>query len=252
MAGLSPTFDRLAGVFRPLRRIAPDGLPFPPDKLIHAVAGTRDTDWFWQGGQRGAQALTTLLDKRGARLNRFARVLDFGCGCGRVLRHLAGQAAPGALHGTDYNPALIRWCQSAFPFARCSVNALAPPLQFPDATFDLVYAFSVLTHLTEPLQHAWMAELLRVTRPGGWVIVSTHGDHYLSILGEADRARYDAGHAVVWSGESEGKNHCAAFHPPAFVRDVLAPRAGFRVLEFVPEGALGNPRQDAWLLERPD
>jgi hypothetical protein len=42
---------------------------------------------------------------------------------------------------------------------------------------------------------------------------------------------------------------CATYHPPAFVRDHLA--AGYRVVDFVPEGAKGNPWQDYWLLRKP-
>ena len=46
--------------------------------------------------------------------------------------------------------------------------------------------------------------------------------------------------------EAVGQNNCAAFHPETYVRNVL-PR-DFDVVDFVPQGALGNPKQDAWLL----
>lgn len=230
--------------------VAPDGLPFPPERLIHAVAGTKDTGWFWDGGQRGAQTIVDLLDRRGIPLTACSRILDFGCGCGRVVRHVMARAPGARLHGTDYNPALVRWCRRHLHGAEFSLNDLAPPTPLAGETFDLVYAFSVFTHLTESLQHAWLAELRRITRPGGWIIFTTHGDRYAEKLSADDRARYERGEMVVWSGEDAGKNRCASFHPPTWVRGTLAPRAGLEVLEFASEGALGNPHQDAWLLRR--
>jgi SAM-dependent methyltransferase len=252
MAGLGTTFTQLARTLFSRPAPAPDGLPFPPPKLIHAVAGTKDTGWFWQGGQLGAKAIVDLLGRRGLAPADCMRILDFGCGCGRVIRHLAPLAPRTELHGTDYNAALIRWCRRSLTCAQFSVNDLAPPTRHVDAVFDLVYAFSVFTHLTEPLQHAWLAELRRITRPGGLIIITTHGDRYREKLNEADRARFDRGETVVWSGDDAGKNRCATFHPPSYVRERLAPAAGLEVLEWIAEGALGNPHQDAWLLRRQD
>jgi len=250
MAGFRGSLSKFARAVLARPLLAPDGLPFPPEKLIHTVAGTRDTGWFWQGGQLGAQAITDLLARRGVALAECARILDFGCGCGRVIRHLRALAPDSELHGTDYNRALVGWCARSLPGVTFFDNQLAPPTRHADAGFDLVYAFSVFTHLTGPLQHAWLAELRRITRPRGLIIITTHGDRYLEKLTGADRDTFLRGEPVVWSGDDAGKNRCAAFHPPSYVREHLAPAAGLEVLEFVAEGALGNPHQDAWLLQR--
>ncbi len=250
MAGYGARFTQLTHALFGRSTLAPDGLPYPPGKLIHTVAGTRDTAWFWQGGLLGVKTIVDLLARRSLSLDTRTSILDFGCGCGRVIRHLAPLAPRARLHGTDYNAALVRWCRRELAGAEFSTNGLAPPTRHADGTFDLVYAFSVFTHLTEPLQHAWMAELCRILRPGGLLIITTHGDRYVETFNASDRARYACGETIVWSGDSAGKNRCATFHPPAFVRDKLAPAASFEVLEFVAEGALGNPHQDAWLLQR--
>jgi SAM-dependent methyltransferase len=220
-------------------------LPLPPEVLRLMVAGTDDAEWFLDAGRRAADALTELLARHDVAIHQLQHILDFGCGCGRVVRHL--RHLPAELHGCDTNPVAVEWCAEHLPFAHFAVSALESPLEYDDESFDLVYALSVFTHLPEPLQVLGMRELRRVLKPGGALVLSLHGDALLGKLTRAERADYRAGRLVV-RGELAGTNHCAAFHPPAFVRRVLA--EGFEVLDMVPEGATGNPPQDAWLLRR--
>jgi len=91
-----------------------------------------------------------------------------------------------------------------------------------------------------------MREMRRMLKPGGWLIITLHGDHYLPHINVAGRAQYQRGELVVLGEEVSGQNNCAAFHPETYVRNVLA--KDFEIVDFVPEGALGNPKQDAWLL----
>ena len=240
---------RLKATFpEPRARATPtaDEPPLPPDVLRLMVAGTDDAEWFLTAGGRAAESLAAVLAKAGVALHKCESVLDFGCGCGRVIRHL--RHLPAELHGCDTNPVAVDWCDENLPFGRFAVNALESPLEYDAASFDLVYALSVFTHLPRDLQSWWMGELRRVLKPGGVLVVSLHGDAMLGHLNRAERADYRAGRLVVRAGELAGTNHCAAFHPPAFVRGVLA--AGFTVLNMASEGATGNPPQDAWVLRK--
>jgi len=226
----------------------PDGLPLPPGRLIRLVAGTDDTDWFLEGGKQAVLSMCEMLACQGVTLERLESILDFGCGSGRVLRHWKSLKGP-AIHGTDYNPELVSWCTTNLPFARCRVNRLGGPVDYPAASFGLVYAFSVFTHLTEEGQTFWINELSRVLAPGGFLLLTTHGEHYLPELSSSEQALFRNGQLVVHDSKRAGSNRCAAFHPEAYVRQSLA--QGLEVVVFVPKGARGNPWQDAYLLRKP-
>ena len=222
-----------------------NGLPLPPATLRDWVAGTDDLAWFLEGGQRGVETLVSVLAKHHIVLDELDSILDFGCGCGRVLRHLR-RFDRVRIHGTDSNPAAIAWCDQHLDFAEFGTNRLEPPTRYRQSSFDCIYAFSVFTHLPEALQLPWMRELHRILKPGGHLIITVHGDHYLPHISVSAQATYQRGELVVLGEEAVGQNHCAAFHPERYVRNILA--GDFEVVDFVPQGALGNPKQDAYLL----
>lgn len=222
-------------------------LPLPPASLREWVAGTSDLDWFVEGGKLGVQTIVSLLEAHDTDLGALNSILDFGCGCGRVIRHLRHYETVN-IHGTDCNQQAVVWCDENLNFAEFGTNALEPRTRYRAHAFDLVYAFSVFTHLTESLQSRWMQELRRILRPGGLLIITVHGDHYLPQMPASEEPRYRRGELIVAGQEAAGQNACAAFHPERYVRNVLA--KDFDVIDFRPQGALGNPRQDAYLLRR--
>jgi SAM-dependent methyltransferase len=226
-------------------RGAPGGLPIPPSRLIYLVAGSYDIASFMRLGGLGARTICDTLSRNGLEITQLGPVLDFGCGCGRVIRHFSARRGV-AFHGCDYNARLIHWCSTNLTFARFSTNHLAPPLSFADSTFGLVYALSVFTHLGQDLQAAWLDEMRRVGKPGGHLLITTHGESYLSRLSGEERARFHAAKLVVRREHLAGKNICTAFCSERYVRENLT--RGCKVVDFIPQGAKGNPTQDLCLL----
>ena len=241
-------YETARGLALPQRLVAPDRLPLPPRRLIVRVAGTPDLEWFLESGRLASEAVRAALARQAIALEDLGAVLEFGCGCGRVTRHWRDLAQV-AVVGSDHDRGAIRWCRRHLPFARFDVNALAPPLVYADRRFDLVYAFSVLTHLPEPLQLAWRDELTRVLRPGGRLLLTLHGARYEDRLTPEERAAFHAGRLVVRRPELAGTNLCTAFHPETYVRERLA--GGLELVDHVPEGAAGNPHQDLYLFRKP-
>lgn len=200
------------------------GVPLPP-ALLRAQAGPKHADaaYFLQSGEHHAELIRELLREQGSSVEDVGALLDWGCGCGRILRHWAGLEAT-RVCGCDINPKMVEWCNEHLPFADASVNDLFPPLPYADSTFDLVYAFSVMTHLSEELQHAWMDECNRVLKPGGYLLFSTLGEYFVSRnrLTPEERRSFAGGNLVVLYETSAGTSLCSAYHPPEYVGRELA------------------------------
>jgi 2-polyprenyl-3-methyl-5-hydroxy-6-metoxy-1,4-benzoquinol methylase len=247
---LRPVFhawERISSLGAKTHDAGSDGLPLPRPELMFRVAGTPDVAWFLKSGQLAEESIRAALDRAGAPIESLGAILDFGCGCGRVLRRWRDLEA--RICGSDLSKPAIEWCHQHLPFVEVGVNGLAPPLTYETGSFDLVYALSVLTHLPVETQFAWRDELGRVLRPGGHLLLTLQGDASAEALTDKERRLYAGGECVVRWAQAAGLNLCTAFHPPSFVRDRLAD--GWELVEHVPRGALGNPEQDLVVLRRP-
>jgi SAM-dependent methyltransferase len=223
---------------------APDGLAVPPARLIFRVAGRHEAEAYFEGGRLAAESIRDALSRHGVDIAAIGSLLDFGCGCGRVIRYWKDH--PADIHGCDYDSGAVAWCRRHLSFADFRVTRLRPPLPYPSGRFDLVYALSVFTHLPEELQAPWIDELDRVLAPGGCLLLTVHGSAYLDRLSAEERRTFEGGRLVVRDGPS-GTIACAAYHPEPYLRHWTR---ALELVEMVPQGALGNPPQDLVLLRK--
>lgn len=226
-----------------------DGFPLPPAELIYQTAGTASPVAYVESGRMTAASIRAALAANDLDVGTLGAVLDFGCGCGRVTRAWAGIPSL-ELHGCDYNPRLIDWCRMHLPFAGFAVNSLSPPLPFAAEQFGLVYAISVFTHWPEALQDAWLAELRRVLRPDGLLLMTTHGARHFAryAASSEERRAFERGELVVGYPEGAGSNLCAAFHPEPYLRKRL--ERDWKVIDYQPDGDPGTGGQAIWLVRR--
>lgn len=249
--GLTRTAFRAHESARALRArgnpaVGEDGKPLPPPLLMIQVVGHADADAFQRHGRAATEIIHGAVSRH--RPVHELRVLDFGCGCGRVARHWPAIGAPQTLHGCDYNARAVKWCRRNLPFLDAAVNDLAPPLPYGDDEFDLVYALSVFTHLDADMQRAWMTELRRIVKPGGLIFFTIKGDrHAGEELQGDDLERYRRGDLVVTHQAAQGLNLCAAYANEDWVEANLLHAA--RLLERRNYGTAMMGGQDAYLIQ---
>jgi SAM-dependent methyltransferase len=160
--------------------IAAAGAPSGPGdrQLLEQVAGAGGgtIENYLYGGMTTAFALRAILSEQGGPAARFERILDFGCGSGRVIRWFRDLGRSRRIRGVDIHSEAIRWCRSHLPDIDFRTNRSEPPLELAAGAIDLVLGISVVTHLDEALGLAWIGELARITAPGGLVLLSIHGE----------------------------------------------------------------------------
>jgi len=222
-------------------------LPLPPARMMYTVISTRWAATFLDSGETIVNAMEDALRSTGKSLDDFHSILDFGCGCGRVLRYLPARTKA-ELFGSDYNPELIAWCAKNLPIAKFAVNSLEPPLPYPDGLFDFIYARSVFTHLPEKAQLEWMKELHRVLMPGGVVYFTTHGDQFFDQLSEEETKTVRNGGIVLRLSSEAGRNICTSFELPGYVETHIL--NGFHLLRFIAGTAEAHLRQDAYVVQK--
>ena len=148
--------------------------PNPEDHRIARVIGTPDLNSFLLGGASLHKRFDEYLNETFHRpLSTFRSILDWGCGSGRLTRHLSTLNGP-KITGCDIDGDNIEWC-SEYLKGRFICAPLLPPLPFNAGEFDLVIGCSVFTHLDEEKQFVWLDELRRITAPGGIVLATVQG-----------------------------------------------------------------------------
>lgn len=172
-------YAHTSGLLDPdLRAVAP---PIPPEELRLGTAPTEEAIFLWTGGV-DLDIFLNIYAKHGmAPKNDPISVLDFGCGCGRLSRYFEGSNGY-RVSATDIEPTLVEWCRSNLKRVDTRLNGPESPAPFDAGTFDLIYSLSIFTHLPRHLAEAWLADFARMTKPGGLLIVTTHGDRALSTI----------------------------------------------------------------------
>jgi SAM-dependent methyltransferase len=217
---------------------------------VDLVLGTRELAWYQLGGLFNQQAFSAFLQKNGTAAESFNSILDFGCGCGRLVRTW-GRRRGREMFGCDYNPDLVAWCQRKLSsIATFKVNNADPPLDFPDEAFDFIYSYSVFTHLSEDRQKSWMTELVRVLRPGGMVLVTVHGKRAAGRAGLSAKQlqQMDDRGIVVLGEDKSGTNICSVFHSEAYMHGHES--LGLILLDFLPGGVRDPSEQDLYLYRK--
>jgi len=108
-----------------------------------------------------------------------ARILDYGCGWGRLIRLMYKFSGPDHIYGCDAWASSLDLCKEHRIRTHLAVCAEVPAeMPFPGVKFDLIYAYSVLTHLSERTARAVMGTFRRSIEPGGLCVITVRPPEY--------------------------------------------------------------------------
>jgi len=145
----------------------------PPARLRRRVSKTSSRLEFESAGARVAADVMRAFEASRRAGREYRRWLDFGCGSGRIERHVTRLAGGREVYGADVDGEAISWLAPRRPAGRFLVIDSRPPTPFPSSFFDAIYVISVFTHFDEAAEGVWLAELVRLLAPGGLLIAST-------------------------------------------------------------------------------
>lgn len=149
--------------------------PVPANSSIRKSGG-RSVRAYYEGGLRISLSIAACARREGIRLDQNIRVLDFGCGVARPLLHFTRLCPAPSYYACDVDDTAVAFVHKNYPQVRACVNRFSPPLPYETGFFDLVYSVSTFSHFNMEDQALWLKELARVTKPGGWCLLSTEGD----------------------------------------------------------------------------
>lgn len=111
------------------------------------------------------------------------RIVDFGSGWGRMLRLLRSkpELEETELYGCEQHPKALAVCQRSLPRVCLSRTRSYPPCDLRSGFIDIVYAYSVFSHLNAPPHLAWAQEIHRILKPGGYACVTVQPREFITI-----------------------------------------------------------------------
>ncbi len=218
----------------------------PPDYLVYE-AFQLDYDEYYTKSKDSAMWVLNYF-KKYIPLSEI-KILDWGCGPGRIIRHLPQLLDDKSrIYGTDYNKASIDWCKENINNVSFNWNGLEAKLPYKENFFNAIYGISIFTHLPEDLHYEWIRELKRVLAYGGVLFVTTHGISFVKKLTSAEAHKFEFGNIVIRGKTTAGHRTFTAYHPLKFMNKLFE---NMRILEHVEiPSNNGKAQQDIWIVQK--
>lgn len=152
-----------------------DGVPFPsvPDPDIQReyvgstlAENTREPYQYYK-------AIKDTFVSRFSNIDKTTKLLDVGCGWGRIIRFFMKDIGPGNLYGCDVSKKIIDICKTSF-HGELDFQLIKPlPVTpYENEFFDIIEGYSVFSHLSSFAVLHWMNEYFRILKPGGMLAMT--------------------------------------------------------------------------------
>lgn len=163
------------------------GLPVPPVEL--RLGSVKKTENYLEWAKPQIKNMMDITKNSGFDFEG-KKILDFGCGTGRMIRWLKPLSESCEIWGTDINSEHIIWATNYLsPPFNFATNTTIPHLPFEDRYFDFIYAGSVFTHIDD-LTAAWFLELRRLLSKNGRLYITIHDRHSIELLNDEKRPEW--------------------------------------------------------------
>lgn len=216
-------------------------LPEPPPKLMRRVANVDAPITYWCRALGSFGEFTKAIRKyHGPK--PIKRLLDWGCGCGRVTSLFLQHSNISEIFGCDIDREAVDWCTGNLQPGHFSSIEPYPPTRFDNNLFDVVLGYSVFTHLVRDLQLDWLKEMNRIMTPGGFFFASVHGEFAASFVPHVQND-------VIRTGISDRlyDSNLDGIAPEGYYRGVFQTKAYtlrewgryFKIIDYVDRG-MGN------------
>jgi len=199
---------------------------FPPEdvqRITNSLAGAATM----AGAATFTRIVVDELHQRLAAPAESLRLLDFGAGWGRMIRLLLRTFPPESLAAVDVDERLVDAGRTTLPGIDFRRTESGGRLPFDDGAFDVIISNSVFSHLAPPLQMTVLPELVRVTRPGGLLFITTLAPRHYETWRQRDKSRDWITRLV---GEEDEVRRALAAGEPVFGRTGRWPDYGITIL----------------------
>jgi SAM-dependent methyltransferase len=138
---------------------------------------------YQSAGRDAVQKIASILFAQGE--SEPKRILDFGCGFGRVMRYVRATFPESTIYGADTMQPAVDFCAATFRCQPIQSSRSIAQLRLP-SDLDVIWAGSVATHLAETDTRNLIGQFASCIRPGGVAIFTTHGRYAASAYAGAN------------------------------------------------------------------
>jgi SAM-dependent methyltransferase len=156
----------------------PQLLDYPPAPPSIAPYSDANDHYILGSGLSNAVQIAGVVNSHYGAAARGLKILDFGCGTGRLTRFFVQYSPENDYYGCEVNSFAVDFLKQNLQ-GHWSGMTPEPPTEYPDDCFDVVVAWSIFTHYAEDLHLLWLKELNRILKPGGLLLATIHAKELL-------------------------------------------------------------------------
>ena len=154
---------------------------FPDPEFQKQTVGSSGGDTLRNEGWVFYKLVKEYAAKLGCTVGPDTRILDFGCGWGRMIRFYFKDIKSENIFGIDVDQDMVAICQNTLHYGNFfTVTPVpSPKTHFSDSSFDIIFAYSVFSHLRYDAAEKWINEFSRILKLGGILVATTQGEGFL-------------------------------------------------------------------------